>query len=105
NPFERPERVDGSCSTSARGHALFQPRRGIRHLVVHDQALSSEAPEHIAAVEGRDKFGRFGFGERLDRAFRTVLPDDAVNAAVSLVTQVVLSHVSSARSGRGLKAR
>ena len=59
----------------------------------------------VATVERRHEFGSLRLRERLDGAFRTVLPDDAVNATVRLVTQVVLGHVSATASGRGLNAR
>ena len=103
--FERPQRVDRACSISARAHAFLQPRRGVRHLVVHDQSLRREAPELVATVERRHEFGSLRLRERLDGAFRTVLPDDAVNATVRLVTQVALGHVSATAFGRGLNAR
>src|SRR5436190_24176066 len=88
--FQGPERMDGSCSASAGTHALLQRRSGVHHFVVHNQTLGGEAPELIATVERRNKFRRLRVGEGLDRAFRTILPNDAVNAAVSLIAQIGL---------------
>ena len=61
---------------------------------------SYASKELVAAVERRHEFGGLPLGERFDRAERGVLPDDAIDAAVGLVTQVVLRLVSAAAPGR-----
>src|SRR6185503_10449013 len=80
----------------------LQGWRGISCLVIHDQSLGGQAPELAAAVERRDNFRRLRFGEGLDRASWAVLPDDAIDAAVGLVAQIVFRLVGAAASGRGL---
>ena len=96
--------MDRTLATHTRSYAPLQRRSGLRHLVVHDQTLGREAPELVAAVERRHEFGRLRLGEGFDGAFWTILPHDAVDATVALVTQVVLGHVGSATPRGGLHA-
>src|SRR4051812_540181 len=104
NSLEGPEGMNRTFASRSGSYSLLQGRSGIRHLIVDDQALRGEFPELVATVERLNDFGRFRRGERLNRAFRTILPDDAVDAAMDLVAQVILRHVSTALSRGGFHA-
>src|SRR5437660_4583262 len=98
--FERPQRVDGARAVAG-GHALFEDRRGVILLVIGDQSLGGQAPKLIATIEGLDDFRSRSIGERLDRTFRTVLPNHAIDATMTFIAQIMFGHVSAAAAGFG----
>src|SRR6185503_18802173 len=102
NTLQRPQRMNCALAAAGRTNALLQRRHSIGQLVIHDQSLGGQAPELVAAVERRDDLRRLRLGEGLDRASWAVLPDDAIDAAVGLVAQIVFRLVGAAASGRGL---